>query len=101
MKSASFSIGCRLWLAFGVFALLIPFSVEASEKVVSSYAPVVIKEPFQKIMTRMEGEKTAIMKRQMELLNERYDLSDRPASGVTMSRGKPVHRVSVSNFPVA
>jgi cytochrome c peroxidase len=30
------------------------------------------------------------MKRQMNLLNERYDLSDRPAKGVTMSRGKPI-----------
>jgi cytochrome c peroxidase len=30
------------------------------------------------------------MKRQMELLNERYDLSDHPAKGVTMSRGKTV-----------
>ena len=28
--------------------------------------------------------------RQMDLLNERYDLSDHPAQGVTMSRGKPI-----------
>jgi cytochrome c peroxidase len=31
-----------------------------------------------------------IQKRQADLLSERYDLSDRPAQGVTMSRGKPV-----------
>ncbi|HEY4960376.1 MAG TPA: hypothetical protein VII29_05935 [Terriglobales bacterium] len=30
------------------------------------------------------------MKRQMDLLSERYDLSDRPASGVVMDRTKPV-----------
>jgi cytochrome c peroxidase len=30
------------------------------------------------------------MKRQTDLLNERYDLSNRPAKGVTMSRGKAV-----------
>jgi cytochrome c peroxidase len=30
------------------------------------------------------------MKRHMDLLNERYDLSNRPANGVTMSRGKGV-----------
>src|SRR4030095_13721764 len=30
------------------------------------------------------------MKRQLALLEERYDLSNKPASGVTMSRGKPV-----------
>ena len=40
--------------------------------------------------TRMGGAKAPIMKRQMDLLSARYDLSDRPAAGVTMSRGKPV-----------
>jgi len=34
------------------------------------------------------------MKRQMDLLKERYDLSDKPAGGVTMSGGKPVQGVS-------
>jgi hypothetical protein len=29
-------------------------------------------------------------KRQPELLNARYDLGDRPAAGVAMSRGKPI-----------
>ena len=56
----------------------------------SSYSPVVIKESFESIMTRMKAAKPAIMKRQMDLLNERYDLSNRPAAGVAMSRGKPV-----------
>ena len=56
----------------------------------SSYSPVVIKESFEAIMARMKAAKPGVMKRQMDLLNERYDLSNRPASGVTMSRGKPV-----------
>jgi cytochrome c peroxidase len=56
----------------------------------SSYSPVVIKESFESIMTRMKAAKPEVMKRQMDLLNERYDLSNRPAAGVTMSRGKPV-----------
>ncbi len=56
----------------------------------SSYSQVVIKESFDAIMTRMKAAKPEVMKRQMDLLNERYDLSNRPASGVTMSRGKPV-----------
>jgi cytochrome c peroxidase len=38
----------------------------------------------------MEAAKAEVMKRQMDLLNERYDLSDHPAQGVTMSRGKPI-----------
>ncbi len=56
----------------------------------SSYMPVVIEEDFATIMSRMEAAKPGLMKRQMRLLEERYDLSDRPAQGVTMSRGKPV-----------
>lgn len=56
----------------------------------SSYAPVVMTEGFSDTMTRMAAAKPGIMKRQMDLLAERYDLSDRPAPGVTMSGGKAV-----------
>jgi hypothetical protein len=57
----------------------------------SSYAPVVITEDFATIMARMTAAKAEVMKRQMALLNERYDVSNRPAAdGTTMSRGKPV-----------
>jgi cytochrome c peroxidase len=38
----------------------------------------------------MKAAKPEIMKRQMDLLKERYDLANRPAKDVTMSRGKPV-----------
>jgi cytochrome c peroxidase len=62
---------------------------EAAKKA-SSYSPVVITEPFDSIMARWKAAKPEIMKRQMDLLNARYDLSDRPAKGVTMSRGKPI-----------
>ncbi|MHC4455779.1 MAG: cytochrome B6 [Planctomycetota bacterium] len=56
----------------------------------SSYAPVVITEDFDSIMARMKAAKPEVMKRQMDLLSKRYDLSNRPAEGVTMSRGKAV-----------
>jgi len=49
-----------------------------------------MKAPFDEVMKRMIAEKPAIMKRQMDLLETRYDLSDKPAKGVTMFRGKPV-----------
>jgi cytochrome c peroxidase len=65
----------------------------------SSYAPVDIKEAFASIMARMTRAKPEVEKRQADLLNERYDLSNRPAPGITMSRGKPVQegaRVKVS-----
>jgi cytochrome c peroxidase len=62
---------------------------EAKERP-SSYMPVDIKEDFATLLARMTKAKPEVMKRQMDLLSERYDLSDRPATGVTMSRGKPV-----------
>ncbi|KPL10657.1 cytochrome B6 [candidate division TA06 bacterium SM1_40] len=56
----------------------------------SSYAPVVIMEDFAKVMSRMKAAKPTVMKRHMDLLNERYDLSNRPAKGVKMSGGKAI-----------
>lgn len=56
----------------------------------SSYAPVVINEDFETIMARYKASKPETMQRQMNLLKERYDLSDHEAEGVNMSRGKPI-----------
>jgi cytochrome c peroxidase len=56
----------------------------------SSYAKVDITEAFNSIMARMKAAKPAIEKKHSDLLNERYDLSDRPAHGVFMERDKPV-----------
>jgi hypothetical protein len=53
----------------------------------SSYISV-NEEDFPTVLARMSAAKAGIMKRQMDLLGARYDLSDRPAPGVTMSRGK-------------
>ena len=63
---------------------------QQSAEQTSSYLPVDIKESFATILARMQAAKAEVMKRQMDLLNERYDLSDHPAQGVTMSRGKPI-----------
>ena len=56
----------------------------------TSYAPVVVEEDFESVVSRMAKAKPAIVKRHRALLEERYDLSDQPAPGVEMSRGKPV-----------
>src|ERR1035438_9736441 len=56
----------------------------------SSYSPVVISEDFVSVMARMSAAKAGIMQRQKALLEESYDLSQRPAAGVSMSRGKVV-----------
>ncbi len=63
---------------------------ELQEKRPSSYSPVVINEDFATIAKRMQANRPSLMQQQMTLLGERYDLSDRPAARVTMSRGKPV-----------
>jgi len=41
-------------------------------------------------MERMKADKPTVMARQKALLDERYDLSNRPAKDVTMTRGKPL-----------
>jgi cytochrome c peroxidase len=62
----------------------------ADEPAPSSYSPVVSKETFEQIERRMKAEKPAIMQKQKDLLSQRYDLSDRPASDAKMGRQKPV-----------
>jgi cytochrome c peroxidase len=80
------------WSALAV-ALIVSVQMmrpqEAGKKS-SSYAPVDIHETFAAIMNRMTAAKPEIMKRQMALLEQRYDLADRPAKSATMSRGKPL-----------
>lgn len=92
------------WMLFGIFATALTVSgigkAQESATKKSSYAPIVINEDFAKTMARMKAAKSEIMKRQIDLLNARYDLSDRPANGVTMSSGKPVQegvRVKLPN----
>jgi len=71
-------------------AWLISASAQDSPQKQSSYAPVVIKESFASILARMKAGKVEVMRRQMALLNDRYDLSMRVTTEVTMSRGKPL-----------
>jgi cytochrome c peroxidase len=48
------------------------------------------EEDFAALVKRLEREKPNFAKRHNALLEERYDLADRPAAGVSMARGKPV-----------
>jgi cytochrome c peroxidase len=48
------------------------------------------EEDFTTLVNRLQQQKPTFAKRHQELLAQRYDLADRPAQGVTMSRGKPV-----------
>jgi cytochrome c peroxidase len=76
-------------MAFGGLLIVLGV-VYAQERGQTSYMPVDIKETFAAIMARMTTAKPAIEKAHTDLLNECYDLADRAAQGVTMSRGKPV-----------
>ena len=84
------AIGVMFVMFTIVFILLDIIYAQESSKRGSSYSPVVILEDFATIMARMKAAKPGVMRRQMDLLNERYDLNNRPAGGVTMSRGKPI-----------
>lgn len=52
--------------------------------------PLLKSEPLSQVIARTQKEKPVFAQRQQDLLNARYDLSNRPAGGVTMSRGKAV-----------
>jgi cytochrome c peroxidase len=82
------------WAALAAGLLLSVFAVRAQDngKIPSSYAPVDIHETFATIQSRMTAAKPEIMARHMALLEQRYDLSDRPAQGVRMSGGKAVQQ---------
>ncbi len=79
---------CALLLAS--VAVATAHAQETSPRGKTSYAPVAQTEDFNSVLARMKKEKPAVLTRQKKLLEERYDLSDRPASGVKMSRGQPV-----------
>ncbi|MBO9663633.1 hypothetical protein [Dokdonella sp.] len=76
-------------LAIALSLTLAGVAQAAEDKPPSSYAPTV-EEDLATVMKRMKAAKPDIERRQAELLKQRYDLSDKAAAGVTMSRGKPV-----------
>lgn len=56
----------------------------------SSYAPVMVTEPFAAVRERDRGEKSEVMNKQMTLLKDRYDISGRTDPDARMSGGKPL-----------
>jgi cytochrome c peroxidase len=72
---------------------------EAKTRGETSYSPVDQKEPFRSVFSRMKADKPKVMKRHQALLSERYDLSNHPAKGVTMTRGKSVQEGVRAKLP--
>jgi len=83
-------------LAISLLLAGVPFAQERGQ---TSFSPVDIKDSFKSIYDRMVAAKPAVQKRHADLLNERYDLSNRPAAGVTMSRGKAVQEGPRAKLP--
>src|SRR5712692_6056464 len=97
------SLSNWVWALVGTLAMIVivlgaPYAQEPKQKG-TSYSPVDIKEDFGTILARMKAAKPEVMKRQMDLLNARYDLANRPAQDVTMSRGKPVQEGVRAKLP--
>jgi cytochrome c peroxidase len=80
---------CTTTLAVALLPCL-AIAQDAGKKGATSYSPVDIKEEFPAIMSRMKSAKNGVMSRQNAVLNDRYDLSNRAAPGVRMTRGKAV-----------
>jgi cytochrome c peroxidase len=56
----------------------------------TSFQPIAITEPFAARMAADVAAKPGIEREHQALLDARYDLSDRPAQGITMEHGKPL-----------
>ena len=79
-------------ILFGLVVLSCLATVLGQEERKSSYLPTTPQEQFSNKMFRMNMEKPDVMKRQMDLLQQRYDLRNDPTPNVAMSRGKPVQQ---------
>jgi cytochrome c peroxidase len=81
------------WCILVAICLVLAFSradAQQGERGQTSYMPVDITESFASIMARLSAAKPAVEQEHNALLSERYDLSDRPAQGITMDRSKPI-----------
>src|SRR5437867_8682784 len=67
-----------------------PWLTAVAALLVCGAVTIAAEETFTVLVKRLQQEKPEFAKRQQALLALRYDLADRPARGVTMSRGKQV-----------
>ena len=72
----------------GWLGLLLALSVAGAVSAQDPNEPE--KEDFAAVLSRMKAAKAGVMKKQADLLAARYDLANRAAAGVTMTRGKAV-----------
>jgi cytochrome c peroxidase len=56
----------------------------------TSYQPIAIDQPFAERMAQDIADKPGVERTHQALLDERYDLGDHAAQGITMEHGKPL-----------
>jgi len=56
----------------------------------TSYQPIAIDQPFAELMAHDVAAKPEVERQHKAVLDERYDLDDHAAQGVTMEHGKPL-----------
>lgn len=68
---------------------VLAFSVSAHAAVeTDSYLPAIADKPFKDVMAKDEADKPKVMSRQKDLLEKRYDLSNKPMGQMKMSGGR-------------
>ena len=107
-----FPAGKRLWALMSIAAVLMALNLAGAQqdsqtgapnpylrgtegydkgpRGLTSYQPVAIDQPFAARMAHDVAAKPGIERAHQALLEERYDLGDHPAQGVTMEHGKPL-----------
>jgi cytochrome c peroxidase len=80
----------RLSLLVLAAAVVAAGAAEIKTRGETSYLPVDIKEPFSATFKRMTADKSKVESRHHQLLESRYDLSNRPSKSASMFRGKPL-----------
>lgn len=85
-RAGKFRVGFLILAGVLVFGAPPSFGQQKRE---SSYSPV-IEESFDKVMAQDKSRKALMMKRHMDLLQDRYNLSKAVTTDITMSRGKPL-----------
>jgi hypothetical protein len=100
----------RIWLLLSLIGLLISYAdaqqtsppaaqnpylmgsegYDKGPRGLTSFQPIAIDSPFAARMAADVAAKAGVEHEHQALLEERYDLGDHPAQGVTMEHGKPL-----------
>jgi cytochrome c peroxidase len=100
----------RIWFLLSLGSLMLPFGHAGAQQPsqpatqnpylmgsegydkgprgLTSYQPIAIDQPFAARMAEDVAAKAGVEREHEALLNERYDLSDHPAQGITQEHGK-------------